>query len=87
MQFSPIFNDYAKITTTVEDNGYAGIFIIPREAFDIDYDTSVPPEVTDEYNTVNNLAYTFEQILDNQIDYTLEKKTVFRNDASMFHQV
>jgi hypothetical protein len=68
-------------------NGYDGIFIIPRDAFDIDYDTSVPEELVDEYNTVNDLSFTFEEIMANQVDYTMERKSVFRNDASMFHQV
>eukprot|EP00026_Physarum_polycephalum_P002586 Phypoly_transcript_02593.p1 GENE.Phypoly_transcript_02593~~Phypoly_transcript_02593.p1 ORF type:complete len:829 (+),score=203.62 Phypoly_transcript_02593:53-2539(+) len=79
-------NKYHPITTTVATNGYAGILIIPREAYDIDYDNSVPAELVDQFNTENNLKYTFEQIMQLQVDYAMEKKTGFIHDAFMFHQ-
>jgi len=79
-------NKYHAITTTVATNGYAGILIIPREAYDIDYDNSVPAELVDQFKTENSLNWDFETIMQLQVDYGMEKKTGFRHDAFMFHQ-
>lgn len=42
--------------------------------------------MVDQFNTENKLKYTFEQIMQLQVDYAMEKKTAFRHDAFMFHQ-
>ncbi len=68
-------------------HGYGGIFIIPRDAYDIGYDTSNYAEFVDQYQTLYKLAWDFERIMKLQVDYFMERKTAFRNDAYMFHQV
>lgn len=84
------------------------MFIIPREAYDIDYDDTrmlcsifiiyfmcwcilftflvVPKELVDQFNTENSLDFTFEEIMQLNVDYAMAKKTAFRHDAFMFHQ-
>jgi len=79
-------NPYHGIITTVETHGYDGIFIVPREDLDIDYDDTLPEEVVDEYNTIYKTSLTFEDIMKIELLYGLEDKTVFRHDPFMMHQ-
>jgi len=79
-------NVYHGIWTTVATNGYAGVFIVPREDLDIGYDTTIPAEVVDEYNTMYGTSLTFEEIMTIQLTYGLEDKLAFRHDPFMLHQ-
>jgi len=78
-------NPYHGVPTTVA-NGYAGVFIVPREDLDIDYDTSLPAEVVDEYNTEYGTTLTFEEIMTIQLTYGLADQLAFRHDPFMMHQ-
>eukprot|EP00026_Physarum_polycephalum_P003031 Phypoly_transcript_03040.p1 GENE.Phypoly_transcript_03040~~Phypoly_transcript_03040.p1 ORF type:complete len:833 (+),score=110.97 Phypoly_transcript_03040:44-2542(+) len=79
-------NPYHGIPTTTATNGYAGVFIVPRQALDINYDNSIPAEVVDEYNTVYSTTKSFEDIMQIQLAYALEFQLAFRHEPFMLHQ-
>jgi hypothetical protein len=83
-------NIHHGLFTTKELNGYEGIFIIPRYATEIYYNTSLPNELADEYNFIY-FKYFGKDSTPEEI-YEREKKRVIRQLLSyeyspyMFHQ-
>jgi len=72
--------------TTNATNNFTGIFVVPRECLDIDYDNVIPAQLVDEYNTEYNLTKTFEEIMVIERVYGIQDKVAFRHDPFMMHQ-
>lgn len=76
--------------TTKELNGFPGILIIPRNATEIYYNTTMPIELVAEYNfhytKLLHKESTFEDIYDREAERV--SNNLFKYDASahMFHQ-
>ncbi len=83
-------NPYEGLYTTVAKNNYDGLYIVPRHATEIYYDTSVPEELVSEYNaryaTFWGKSLTFSEIISIESEKAARELLAFKHDAFMFHQ-
>jgi hypothetical protein len=83
-------NIHHGLFTTKELNGYEGIFIIPRYATEIYYNTSLPSELTDEYNFIYFKYFgkdsTTEEIYDREKKRVIRQLLSYEYSPYMFHQ-
>jgi len=88
-------NPYLGMWTTVDYNGYEGVFIIPRFATEIYYDTAYVKTETNEYNSrygpQGSIPFfaansTLDEILDREGENNFRHLALFRPDPYMFHQ-
>eukprot|EP01111_Echinosteliopsis_oligospora_P000404 TRINITY_DN1042_c0_g2_i1.p1 TRINITY_DN1042_c0_g2~~TRINITY_DN1042_c0_g2_i1.p1 ORF type:complete len:869 (+),score=262.17 TRINITY_DN1042_c0_g2_i1:138-2744(+) len=81
---------YHGFYTTIEKNGFAGLYIMPREATYIYYDCSIPRELESEYNHLYTTYYGGPSTLDDIVTREGKRVTLlflaFRIDPYMFHQ-
>jgi len=88
-------NLYHGFYTTVEVNGYAGVFVIPRAPTEIYFDVSTVASEVIEYNSRYGLAgtivaesynATLDQIMALEGTKTARNLMLYRHDPYMFHQ-
>ncbi len=83
-------NPYEGLYTTVAKNNYDGLYIVPRNATEIYYDTSTPEELVSEYNaryaTFWGRSLTFSEIVNLESEKAARELLAFKHDSFMFHQ-
>lgn len=81
-------NSYWPLTTTVADNGYAGLEIIPRFATSIYFNCDVPKCTTDQWIAVGmgDEGETFSDLLTDARVVTSRYLLGLHHDPYMFHQ-
>lgn len=83
-------NLYHGLYTTVEKNGFDGLYIIPRHATDIYYCASRPINIEEQYNdryrTYWGRDFTFDEILTEESSFNGHFLLSLRHDPYMFHQ-
>eukprot|EP00026_Physarum_polycephalum_P002197 Phypoly_transcript_02202.p1 GENE.Phypoly_transcript_02202~~Phypoly_transcript_02202.p1 ORF type:complete len:872 (+),score=170.46 Phypoly_transcript_02202:200-2815(+) len=87
IDYEPV-TPYHGVYTDTNTNGFAGVYLVPREALDIDYSARTPEDVVDEYNhrDTTTTPLDFESLMMIQRMYALEDKIAFRHDPYMLHQ-
>ncbi|MFZ4712731.1 MAG: hypothetical protein ACOYL6_03380 [Bacteriovoracaceae bacterium] len=83
-------NIHHGLYTTKDFNGYAGIYIVPRYATEIYYNTSKPDELADEYNLIYNKYFgrdsTPEEIFSREKLRVVKQLLSYEYSPYMFHQ-
>jgi hypothetical protein len=83
-------NIHHGLFTTKDLNGFEGIFIIPRYATEIYYNTSLPQELTDEYNFIYTKYFgresTSEEIFEREKKRVIRQLLSYEYSPYMFHQ-
>lgn len=74
------------LRTTVDHNGYEGVFIIPRWATNIFYDNSLPDLNLVHFNAITPYTWTWEQLMDYEGRTAARNLLMYRPDPYMFHQ-
>jgi len=77
---------YHGMYTTVEKNGYAGTFIIPRWATNIFFDNSLPQNNLDHFHDITVYTWSWEELLDYEGRTAAKNLIMNRPDPYMFHQ-
>lgn len=83
-------NPYIGLYTTIADNGFAGVFILPRHATEVYYNTTTKAEMTSLYNFLYRDYFgfdsTFAQIMVREEELALTHLLRFEPAPFMFHQ-
>lgn len=83
-------NPYVGLYTTVADNGFAGVFIIPRHATEVYYNVTTKAEMVSLYNFFYRDYFgqdsTFAQIMSREEEMALSHLLAFESAPHMFHQ-
>ncbi|KAJ3017483.1 UNVERIFIED_CONTAM: hypothetical protein HDU68_011669 [Siphonaria sp. JEL0065] len=74
------------LTTTVADNGFDGVTVIPRQALNIYFNTTNPSYNAKLYNNIYNTSYTFDDIIGFEIKRNLRTLALLNWAPGMFHQ-
>jgi len=76
--------------TNLTSNGFAGMYVIPREATNIYYDCQTPEQSVSEYNHLYFSYYgynsTFDEIIAREVARVTLNLLAYRYDPYMFHQ-
>jgi hypothetical protein len=72
--------------TNVTSNGFAGMYIVPRHATNIYYDSSLTEHVEELYNHMYSTSLTFDEIMLLEVEVNTRNLVQFRHDPFMFHQ-
>lgn len=83
-------NAHTAYYTTSAVNGSDGVLIMPRYATDIYYDTSIPEEITDVFNSIHGGVFKrrlyFEDIFKMENERNINFLLNYQSAAYMFHQ-
>jgi len=83
-------NPYHGIYTSLETNGLSGLFIVPRQATNIFYNTATPETETSQFNKMYIQAYgrslNLDDIMELESDVANGLLVAYRHDPYMFHQ-
>ncbi|KAJ3026785.1 UNVERIFIED_CONTAM: hypothetical protein HDU68_005089 [Siphonaria sp. JEL0065] len=74
------------MTTTVENNGYAGFTVIPRQSVNIYFNTTNQAYNTILYNKIYNTTKTFADIMANEVSRNMRTLPLLSWQPVMFHQ-
>jgi hypothetical protein len=79
-------NEHWPLISTVADNGYAGLTIMPRWATTIYYNCDTPECTLAEWKATSAGTGDFSTLLDNARSTNVRHLLTLRHDAFMFHQ-
>ncbi len=79
-------NPYHGWYTTQATNGFDGIYVVPRHATDVFYDSSLPINIEQIYNHMYGTSLDYKAISALDVTMALGQLLAFRHDPFMFHQ-